>query len=306
MSEIPTSQAPQEEESPEALVAGLVSLLQLEQIEVDLFRGSRTSEPWVRVFGGQVIGQALMAACQTVDPSRLPHSLHAYFMRSGNPNLPIVYQVSRDRDGGSFTSRRVVAIQDGKPILNLAASFHVKEPGCAHQFDMPDIVGPEDLEESRQVALRYLHLIPQVRHRAVLRSRPIEFRPVEPHARFANDPLPPLQNYWFRAVAPLPDDQTLHRVLLAYASDMMLLATSTLPHGLTWMRNNVQEASLDHALWIHHDVRVDDWLLYTQDSPWSGGARGMNRGLIYTRDGKLIASVAQEGLIRVREDLRTS
>ncbi|MET0250085.1 MAG: acyl-CoA thioesterase II [Sphingobium sp.] len=285
-------------QSPRALVDGLVDLLQLEQIEVDLFRGGRTSEPWVRVFGGQVIGQALMAACRTVEGPRLPHSLHAYFMRPGDPHLPIVYQVSRDRDGGSFSSRRVVAIQHGKPILNLSASFHGEEEGVSHQTPMPDIPPPEALENERTLIGRRIAEVSEERRRLWLRERPIEFRPVDPEDLLATRPAAPHQAYWLRAVAPLPDDQVLHRVLLAYASDMMLLSTSLLPHGLSWVRGNVQEASLDHALWIHRPFRIDDWLLYTQDSPWAGGGRGMNRGFIYARDGTLVASVAQEGLIR--------
>ncbi len=287
-------------ETPAELVQRLVSLLDLEQIEVDLFRGARTSEPWVRVFGGQVIGQALIAACRTVTPDRPPHSLHAYFMRPGDPNLPIVYQVSRDRDGGSFTSRRVVAIQHGKPILNLAASFQEREEGLSHQFDMPDVPPPEELEDDREIALRHIDSIPEARRALILRRRPISFRPVAGDPHYGTGQGEPRQAYWFRTVAPLPDDQVLHRGMLAYASDMTLLGTCMVPHGLTWARDDLQEASLDHALWIHDDIKLDDWLLYTQDSPWSGGGRGMNRGLIYARDGRLVASVAQEGLIRVR------
>lgn len=289
-------------QTPRALVDGLVDLLQLEPLEVDLFRGGRTSEPWVRVFGGQVVGQALMAACRTVDSPRLPHSLHAYFMRPGDPNLPIVYQVSRDRDGGSFSSRRVVAIQHGKPILNLAASFHGEEEGVSHQIEMPDLPGPEGLENERTLIGRRIAEVSEQRRNLWLRERPIEFRPVDQDSWLAHRPTPPHQAYWLRAVAPLPDDQVLHRVLLTYASDMMLLSTSLLPHGLSWVRGDVQEASLDHALWIHRPFRIDDWLLYTQDSPWAGGARGMNRGFIYARDGTLVASVAQEGLIRTAPD----
>jgi acyl-CoA thioesterase-2 len=290
----------QHDASPQALVDRLVALLALERIEEDLFRGGQAGDAMVRVFGGQVIGQALMAACRTVPADRPPHSLHAYFMRPGNPAAPIVYQVSRDRDGGSFTSRRVVAIQDGRPILNLAASFHIAEPGRSHQFGMPDVPAPETLPGEAETASRFIDQIPEARRGFLLRPRPIEFRPVVPELRYERSPQPPHQSYWFRTVAAVPEDQVLHRVLLAYASDMMLLSTSMLPHGLGWVRDEVQEASLDHALWIHEDVRVDDWLLYTQDSPWSGGARGLNRGLIYRRDGTLVASVAQEGMIRVK------
>ena len=288
----------QSAEDPQAMVDALVGLLDIEPIEVNLFRGARTHERWTRVFGGQVIGQALMAACRTVE-GRQPHSLHAYFLRAGDPGSPIVYQVSRDRDGGSFTSRRVVAIQHGQPILNLAASFHVVEPGMAHQFDMPAAPAPETLETERAIALRHLDQIREERRPLLSRARPIEFRPVDPEGRLSGASRAPRQMHWFRTVAPLPDDQRLHRVLLAYASDMMLLSTTLLPHGIHWMKDSLQEASLDHALWIHEDVRLDDWLLYCLDSPWTGGARGLSRGLIYTRAGKLVASVAQEGLIRI-------
>jgi acyl-CoA thioesterase-2 len=286
--------------SPADLVARLVALLDLEEIDTDLYRGSRTGEFAVRVYGGQVIGQALMAACRTVGPERPAHSLHGYFIRPGNPDRPITYRVSRDRDGGSFSFRRVVAMQDGKPILNLAASFQTPEPGLAHQAEMPDVPPPEDLETEIAIARAHQHLIGADRRQMLLRPRPIEFRPIEPMARFEPTPRPPHQAHWLRTVAPLPDEPTLHRVLLAYASDMMLLGTAMLPHGLDWIGGEVVDASLDHALWIHEDLRIDDWLLYTQDSPWSGGGRGLNRGSIFTRDGRLVASVAQEGMIRVR------
>ncbi len=286
---------------PTELAARLVELLALECIDVDLFRGGRTLEPWTRVFGGQVIGQALMAACRTVDEDRLPHSLHAYFVRPGDPESPILYEVERDRDGRSFTSRRVVARQHGKPILNLAASFHIREPGLTHQVAMPDVPGPDGLANERQIIESIIDRIPEARRPLVLRDRPLEFRPIYPNALVSAAPSDPSQAYWFRVVAPLPDDQILHRVALAYASDMMLLATSMLPHDVHWLTGGIQEASLDHAIWMHDDVRVDDWLLYTQDSPWSGGARGMNRGLIFSRDGRLVATVMQEGLIRPRQ-----
>jgi acyl-CoA thioesterase-2 len=240
-----------------------------------------------------------MAASRTVPQDRLPHSLHAYFMRAGDPALPIVYQVARDRDGGSFTSRRVVAIQHGQPILNLAASFHIAEPGLSHQVAMPAVPPPEDLPDDRVLALRDIDKVLPERRLNLHRTRPIEFRPVGADPRLAGLKKLDAQAYWFRAVAPLPENQMLHRVLLAYASDMMLLATALLPHGMHWLKDPVQEASLDHALWIHHDVRLDDWMLYVQDSPWSGGARGLSRGLIYNRGGTLVASVAQEGLIRM-------
>ena len=287
--------------SPAELVAGLIDLLHLEQLEENLYRGKRTLEPWVRVFGGQVIGQALMAACQTVDALRIPHSLHAYFMRPGDPGREIVYQVWRDRDGGSFSSRRVVAIQNGKPILNMAASFQVPEAGLDHHIAMPQgLPDPETLEDERSILLRNIRFIPPQRRGPMLRPRPLEFRPVNPAHRVPDRPHPAQTNYWFKSVAPLPDDPQLHRAMLAYASDMMLLSTSMLPHGVSWFSKGMQEASLDHALWIHEDFRLDEWLLYTMDAPWTGHGRGLNRGQIFTRDGRLVASVMQEGLIRVR------
>lgn len=290
----------QDEPDARTLVDKLVGLLDLEQIEVDLFRGRRTDEPWTRVFGGQVVGQALMAACRTAPAERLPHSLHAYFLRPGNPALPIVYQVTRDRDGRSFTSRRVTAIQDGNTLLALAASFHGHEPGFAHHCAMPETIEPEDLASETEIAGASLDRIPEPRRRLALHPRPIEFRPVEGGLRLGGEAHEAAQSYWFRVIAPLPDDPVLHRVILAYASDMMLLSTSLLPHCVNWFDEGMQEASLDHALWIHEDAPLDDWLLYTMDSPWSGDARGFNRGLIYTRDGRLVASVAQEGLMRHR------
>ena len=287
---------------PAALVAGLVDLLDLEALEENLYRGKRTHEPWVRVFGGQVIGQALMAACRTVAPDRIPHSLHAYFIRPGDPSREIVYQVARDRDGGSFSVRRVVAIQNGKTILNLSASFQRHEEGLAHQVEMPrDIPPPESLESERSILLRQVHLIPPEQRDHLLYHRPLEFRPVNPAHRVPDQPHAPQSDYWVKAVAPLPDDDQLHRVLLAYASDMVLLATSVLPHGVSWFHKDMQEASLDHALWIHAPFRLDEWLLYTTHSPWSGHGRGLNHGQIFTRDGRLVASVAQEGLIRLRK-----
>lgn len=287
-----------EDPTPEELIEGLLAVTRLEQIDDNIFRGPRSHEPWLRVFGGQVVAQALLAACHTVKPERLPHSLHAYFLRPGDNKIPIVFQVERDRDGAAFSSRRVVALQHGKPILNLSASFQKAEPGYAHQHPMPDVPAPEGLEVDREIAARHLDIIPENRRGIMLRKAPIEFRPIGPAAPFAPKG-PPTQSYWFRAVAPLPDDPVLHRVLIAYASDMNLIATSMIPHGISWMDAEVQEASLDHAVWLHEDVRVDDWLLFTQESPWSGHSRGMNRGAIYSRDGKLVATVAQEGLMRL-------
>ena len=283
-----------------AAVDRLVDLLDLEQLEVNLFRGKNTDEGWLRVYGGQVIGQALVAASRTVEEPRPAHSLHAYFLRPGDPKVPIVYTVERDRDGKSFTTRRVVAIQHGRPIFNMAASFQIEEEGFEHQFDMPGVPGPEGLKNELQLRLEIADKIPERFRTLWLRERPVEIRPIQPRDLIRPDKAPPYQACWFRVAAPIPDDLALHQCLLAYASDMTLLDTSLLPHGVSWLNPMLQSASLDHALWFHTRLRFDDWLLYTQDSPRASGARGLNRGSVYTRDGKLVASVAQEGLIRMR------
>lgn len=281
------------------LVAELVDVLDLEAIEENLFRGQNSADASFRLFGGQVIAQALVAASRTVTDERPPHSLHAYFMRPGAIDVPVVYQVWRDRDGSSFSTRRVVAIQNGKPIFNMAASFQIVEEGCEHQFDMPDVPDPETLQSESEWRRSFANEIPERHREHFVRERPIDFRRVD-QAEPGEEGREPRQNVWFRAQAPLPDDPALHRCLLAYASDMTLLSTCQRPHGLKWFSGEVQVASLDHALWFHADARADEWLLYVQDSPWAGGARGLNRGLIYNRAGKLVASVAQEGLIRPR------
>lgn len=281
------------------VVDDLVRLLDLETLEVNMFRGRTSDEGWKRVYGGQVIGQALVAASRTVEEPRPAHSLHAYFIRPGDPEAPILYLVDRDRDGKSFTTRRVVAIQHGEPILNMSASFQVEEPGVEHQFDMPDVPGPEGLIDERTQLLAMADRIPERLHKLWLRERPIELRHVEPYDPVAPQHLPPRRNIWFRVASPLPDDLALHQCMLAYASDMALLGTSTLPHGISNADPKLQMASLDHALWFHTRFRTDEWLLYSMDSPRAAGARGFNRGSIFTRDGRLVASVAQEGLIRV-------
>lgn len=292
-------------QTPAEIVKTLIDLMAIEQIDGDIYRGPITNEPWMRVFGGQVVSQALMAACHTVDDDRLPHSLHAYFVRPGDPKLPIIYDVSRDRDGKSFSSRRVVAKQGGIPILNLSCSFQTGEDGLHHQFAMPNVVGPENLKSETQLVLDVLNGPPSYSQQSamanrqhLLRPRPIEFRPINQDRYLSLKKGEPAHCFWFNAIAPLPRDQNLHRVLLAYASDMMLLSTALLPHGVSWHQQKMQVASLDHALWLHEDFWLDEWLLYALEAPWSGGARGMNRGLVYTQSGKLVASVAQEGLIR--------
>ncbi|MBW6525278.1 acyl-CoA thioesterase II [Sphingomonas sp. RHCKR7] len=289
-----------EEATPAALVADLVDLLDVVAVDVDLFRGRRSTGGIGRVFGGQVVAQALQAAQRTV-AGRAAHSLHGYFMRPGSEAAPIDYRVTRDFDGASFATRRVVAWQDERPILTLTASFQREEEGFHHQAPMPEVPGPETLRSEREWRIEQRESIPERWRAALLRERPIEFRPVAP--RRWTDPAPrePVQHSWFRAVAPLGDDPAVHRALLAYASDTALLSTAMLPHGVSWTTPGMQTASLDHALWLHAPARVDEWLLYASDSPWAGGGRGYNRGAIYARDGRLVASVAQEGLIRRRQ-----
>jgi acyl-CoA thioesterase-2 len=281
-------------------VRELLDLMTLEPLEVNLFRGDSRDIGTPRVFGGQVLAQALTAASQTVE-DRVVHSLHAYFLRAGDPDAPIVYNVDRSRDGRSFTARRVVAIQHGRQIFTLAASFQVPQPGVEHQFDMPEVPPPEALED--EVALRKTDLenAPPKLRRWFDRFGPFEFRPVVFQDPFDPQPLPPRQEIWFRLQGELGDDQRLHRTLLAYVSDFHLIGTATLPHGISYQKGNLVMASLDHAMWFHRDVRVDDWLLYACDSPNTGGSRGLARGLIYDRRGRLVASTAQEGMIRVTD-----
>jgi acyl-CoA thioesterase-2 len=286
---------------PEALAQGLVDLLEVEEIDTDLYRGKRQPGGVGRVFGGQVIAQALQAAQRSTDAPKIAHSLHAYFMRPGNEDFPIIFRVVRDFEGRSFATRRVIAMQQGQPILNMAASFQVPEEGLHHQDRMPDVPGPDELKSDVELRREMIDEIPEKFRRHMLRSRPIEIRPVHPRSWFRPVKQEPKQDSWFRLVAPIGDDAAMHRAILAYASDMSLLGTSMLAHGINWMTHNVQTASLDHALWLHEEFRADDWLLYSCDSPWAGHARGFNRGRIYSRDGRLVASVAQEGLMRVRE-----
>jgi acyl-CoA thioesterase-2 len=288
-------------ETAEAQLEQLVALLDVETIDVDLYRGARQPGGVGRVFGGQVIAQALQAAQRSVE-DKDAHSLHAYFMRPGDENYPIICRVVRDFDGGSFANRRVIAMQRGVPILNMIASFQRREDGLAHQTDMPDVPQPEDLRTETELRDEISAQVPEKFRPFFLRPRPIEVRPCSPRNWFRPEPVEPVQHSWFRAAAALPDDPALHRAVLAYASDMMLLGTSMLPHGVSWMTSKLQTASLDHALWMHEPVRADEWLLYTTDSPWTGHARGFNRGRIYTRDGRLVASVAQEGLMRLRKE----
>ncbi|TNE41006.1 MAG: acyl-CoA thioesterase II [Alphaproteobacteria bacterium] len=278
----------------------VLALLDLETLEENLFRGVSPQSSWQRVFGGQVIGQAMVAAGRTVD-DRVAHSLHAYFLRPGDPQVPIIYEVDRIRDGRSFTTRTVTAIQHGRAIFSMGISYQIQEGGLEHQFDMPDVPGPEDLPSDLEIRRQEAERLPEEMRARWLRPRPIEIRHVEPRDFLNPGKGEPRNHVWFRAVAPMPDDMLLQQCVLAYASDMTLLDTCILPHGISWMNPRLQSASLDHAMWFHHPFKVDDWLLYAQDSPAASGGRGINRGSIYTRDGKLVASVAQEGLIRVHE-----
>jgi len=280
------------------VLEALIGLLRLEQLEDNIFRGDSRDIGSPQVFGGQVIGQALSAAQNTVD-DRVAHSLHAYFLRRGDVNAPIIYEVDRSRDGGSFSNRRVVAIQHGRPILNLAASFQIPEEGLEHQFEMPDVPGPEGLKDLTEVAKDMLEYIPSKMRRFLTDKRPFEFRHVEPVDFEHPGKLPPRRHVWIRAVSRLPDNPVLHQNLLTYVSDYELLGVATLPHGLSFTRGSVIMASLDHALWFHSEVRMDEWLLYAMDSPSSSGARGLARGQLFTEDGRLVASTTQEGLMRV-------
>jgi acyl-CoA thioesterase-2 len=282
-----------------AAVQDLLKVLDLEQLEVNLFRGRSPQVGWQRVFGGQVIGQALVAACRTVD-GRLAHSMHAYFLLPGDPKVPIIYDVERTRDGKSFTTRLVKAIQHGQPIFTMSVSFHNNEAGFEHQAKMPDVPLPEDLPSESEVRERILPMMPDPVRKYYERERPIELRPVE-FDRYRGKKFEDGRfNVWIRTTGRLPDDPAIHQCVLSYASDMTLLDTALVPHGRTLFEKDFMAASLDHALWLHRPFRADDWLLYSQDSPNLQGGRGFARGLIFTRDGRLAASVAQEGLIRER------
>ncbi len=271
--------------------------LDLEQIETNLFRGISESLGPPRVFGGQVIGQALIAALRTV-ADRPCHSLHGYFLRPGDPSLPIIYEVDRIRDGRSFTTRRVVAIQKGEAIFNMSASFQAYEDGLSHQVDMPDVPRPDDLPSEEERFESRKHLLTPEQLKMITRDRPIEMKRVEDVNYLNPAKRAPLQHIWFKSKKKLGDEVHQHQCLLAYASDMGLLSTTTLPHGMSWM-TGLQTASLDHALWFHRAFRFDEWILIAMDSPASGGSRGFNRGTMFTEDGTLIGSVAQEGLMRV-------
>lgn len=284
-----------------AAVQTLMETLDLEPLEQNLFRGRSPQVGWQRVFGGQVIGQALVAAARTVE-DRASHSLHGYFMRPGDPKVPIIYEVDRYRDGRSFTTRRVVAIQHGNPIFTMAASFHIPEQGLDHQIPMPDVPLPDDLPSEKQIVAELPDTIPANIKRYFERERPIELRPAGQLAHDRHRDAVPIQNVWIRATSPLSNDISIHQCVLAYASDITLLDTALVTHGRSVFDTDLMLASLDHSLWFHRPFRADEWLLYAQDSPSLCSARGFTRGNVFTRDGTLVASAAQEGLIRIKQE----
>jgi acyl-CoA thioesterase-2 len=302
---------PEENLANEELVAGLVSLLTVEKRAADVYAGPPQADGIGRVFGGQVLAQALQAAQASVTDGKAAHSLHAYFLRGGREGVPIQYRIERDFDGRSFANRRVVAAQENEegiavPILNLTASFQLPEEGLEHSDSpMPDVPLPEtlrpDMELRREIAEKAGDRLSDQQRRMMLRPRPIEMRTIDRLHWMSREPQPPHAHTWFKVCAPITgsaDTPELHRAIITYASDYTLLGTSALPHGLSWMRGELVGASLDHALWFHRDARADEWLLYATDAPWSGGGRGFNRGRIFNRAGELVASVAQEGMMR--------
>ncbi|MEM8553113.1 MAG: acyl-CoA thioesterase II [Pseudomonadota bacterium] len=282
-----------------AAVAELLRTLDLEPLERNLFRGRSPQVGWQRVFGGQVIGQALVAATRTVE-GRACHSLHGYFMRPGDPSVPIIYEVDRIRDGRSFTTRRVVAVQHGEAIFSMSASYQVEEEGLEHAVAMPDVPGPDELPDEEELRALFVREAPDAMAKYFKGDRPIELRPLELRHYITNDKLAPQQFVWLRATDRLPDEAELHRAVLGYLSDMTLFDTALFAHGLSVFNRTMQVASLDHAMWFHRPFRADEWLLYAQDSPSSSGSRGFTRGLIFSQDGRLVASATQEGLMRKR------
>lgn len=281
------------------VLADLLKVLQLERLEMNLFRGVSRDLGMPQVFGGQVLGQSLAAASATIDADRTVHSLHAYFLLPGDVNAPIIYEVDRSRDGGSFSSRRVVAIQHGQPIFHMSASFQIEQPGLEHQSAMPQVPAPDILPDIRELVTQSTS-IPIELKRWFAMPLPIEFRAVNPHRLMSADADEASTQFWFRAVDKLPDDVVLHRCVLAYASDFYLLRTATQPHGIPFPSAKLRLATIDHAMWFHRPLRTDDWLLYSIDSPSASGSRGLSRGQIFDRRGRLVASVAQEGLVRVK------
>jgi acyl-CoA thioesterase II len=286
--------------APQPALDALLHTLDLEPLEDNLFRGPRGAEGWQRVFGGQVLGQSLVAAARTVEASRPVHSLHGYFLLAGDPSRPIVYDVERIRDGGSFTTRRVKAIQHGRPIFSMSSSFHKSEPGFDHQAAMPEVPPPESLPNPKDAIAKHLDALPGAMKSYWSREQPIDMRVADLSRYLTREKKTPIQHIWIKANGRLPDDPVVHQAVLAYASDFTLLDTALIAHGKLLFDADVQLASLDHGMWFHRPFRADDWLLYAQDSPSGFGARGFCRGSIYSRDGVLIASVVQEGLMRQR------
>jgi len=282
-------------------LADLLQLLELEPLEVNLFRGASRDIGSPQVFGGQVLGQALSAAAATVE-DRVVHSLHAYFLRRGDCNAPIIYEVDRSLDGHNFSNRRIVAIQHGQQIFNMTASFQLAESGFEHQVAVPQVPPPESLADSAGPPPQLLERMPERVRRFYEQPRPFEFRPVQPFEYLRPRRQAPAREIWFRAVGALADDEMLHRRLLAYVSDFFLLDTATLPHGTSLLTPSVVMASIDHAMWFHRPLRVDDWLLYAMESPSASGARGFAVASVFARDGRLVASAAQEGLVRLKKE----
>ena len=287
-------------ETPSALDAR-VELLDLEKLEENLVRGQSPAYGWQRVYGGQVLGQALMAAARTVEDDRVAHSLHAYFLIGGDPGHAIIYDVERIRDGGSFTTRRVKAIQHGRPIFAMSASFHRHEESFEHHAQMPDVPAPEELPSERELREKLLKVLPENMRSYWQHERPIEMRPTEISRYLDRQKREPTQSIWLRANGALPDDPRLHQGVMAYASDFTLLDTALIAHGKLLFDADIQLASLDNAMWLHRAARADEWMLYVQDSPSASGGRGFCRGSLYSRDGRLIASTTLEGLTRRRD-----
>lgn len=275
----------------------LIQTLELEPLELNVYRGRNRDIGTRHIYGGQVLAQSVLAASRTVDDDRPIHSMHGYFILPGDLEAPVVYFVDRLRDGGSFTTRRVTAIQHGRAIFNMSASFHKVEPGPTHQSPMPDVPGPDELPTELELIREMQDRIPEGARAILTQDRPLDIRPIDPVDPFDPEPRDPIRHIWIRAHGSV-GTPLHHRAILAFASDYGLLAAALQPHGITWRRNNVMVASLDHSIWFHRPVDVTDWLLFTMESPTAGGARAFSRGTFYTRDGELVASVAQEGLVR--------
>ena len=283
-------------------IHGIIEILNLEEIEKNHYRATSPSEGWQRVYGGQVISQALMAAAHTVPEDRIAHSLHGYFLRAGDTEIPILYKVERTRDGHSFTTRQVTAIQRGRPIFALIASFQVDEAGAEHQFDAPQVDSPASYADDEDIRAEHAKNLPDEIRESFLTTPPVHIRPIDPVNMLDPTATEPRQRCWMKSRESLPDDLRLHQCVLAYLSDWSLLDTAARPHALSYLQDNLQMASLDHAMWFHRPFRADEWLLYDQDSPSASNSRGFNRGLIYDQAGQLVASTTQEGLMRVHPE----